>query len=392
MQTTRDPVMRNLTREDLKALTAVEDEACISLYMPTERATATGDESRIRFKNLLRQAEKIVASRGLKNQGLLEMIEAGRHLMINDGFWRRRSEGLAIFIRPEQLDIYRLPVRFEESVTVANRFRVKPLIPLFMADGRFYILALSQSAIRLFECTQHSVQEIEPEDLPEGIEASLAYDSKQSQLQFHTGAAGGAGGRPAMFHGHGVSIDDQKDEILRYFQKVDRALAAVLAGENVPLVLAGVDYLIPIFREASGYRRVMPTAVSGNPDTLRAEVLHQKAMDIVRPELEQELREAEARYQELAGKGTTAAGVREVVPAAANGRVETLFVSLAEQGPGIFDRGSNTVIVADDQAAAAEDLLDLAAVETIRHAGSVYALDAAAMPEQHAAVAAILRY
>lgn len=389
MQATREHVRRNFTRDDLKELTDIDDTACISIYMPTELASATAGEARIRLKNLLRQAEKSVEERGWQKKGLLAMIDEGRRLMANEDLWRHRSEGLAIFITPERFRYHRLPVRFEESVTVATRFRVKPLMPLFMADGRFYLLALSQAAIRLFECTRHSVLEIEVEELPDGIDAFLDYDTKQSQLQHHAGDVVG-GGRPAIFHGHGVSIDDGKDEILRYFQEVDRALAAILPSPEVPLVLAGVDYLIPIFREATTYRWVLPEAVSGNPDTLRAAILHEKALEIVRPELEQKQREAEARYRDLAGKGTTAAGVREVVPAAANGRVDTLFVSLEERRPGIFDKASNAVIVADDQTG--EDLLDLAAVQTIRHGGSVYAINSAAMPEKHAAAAAILRY
>ena len=39
--------------------------------------------------------------------------------------------------------IHRLPLAFETLVVVANRFHVKPLLPLFMGNGRFYVLAFS---------------------------------------------------------------------------------------------------------------------------------------------------------------------------------------------------------------------------------------------------------
>ncbi len=383
--------MKNFTMEDLKRLTAVEGEVCISMYMPTDPSAATTDEQRIRFKNLLRRAEKTVQERAPKNKQLVEMIEEGRRLLENDYFWRYQSDGLAVFIAPDVFLFYRLPIAVEEAFSASNRFAVKPLMPMFMADARFYLLALSQAKVRLFACTPYSVMEIELVDVPDGIAESLRYDSKHYQLQFHTGTAGG-GRRPALFHGHGVGTDDKKDDILRYFQDVDRGLATILSDRQVPLVLAGVDYLLPIFRDATSYQRVMEEAVTGNPDDLRAEELHRKALPIVRPVLEQNQIDDARRYRELAGKGYTAAGVQSVVPAAVYGRVEALFVALDEKRPGVFDKKNNQVRITNDDDPAAEDLLDLAAVEAIKNGGRIYATERERMPEEHAAIAAILRY
>ncbi|MGW8186863.1 MAG: baeRF7 domain-containing protein [Desulfobacterales bacterium] len=383
--------MKNFTMEDLKRLMGVENDVCISIYMPTDRAAATTDEQRIRFKNLLRRAEKTVQERAPKNKHLAEMIEKGRRLLDNDYFWRYQSDGLAVFIAPDVFLFYRLPIAFDEVFSASNRFAVKPLMPMFMADTRFYILALSQAGVRLFSCTSHSVVEIELVDVPNGIAESLQYDSKHYQLQFHTGTAGG-NRRPAMFHGHGVGTDGKKDEILRYFRDVNQGLAAILSDKQTPLVLAGVGYLLPIFREATSYRWVLEEAVIGNPDGLRAEELHQMALPLVRPVLEQSQKDDERRYRELAGKGYTASGVQAVVPAAVNGRVEALFVALDERRPGLFDKKSNRVTIADEDDPAVEDLLDLAAVETIKNGGRVYATENDRMPEAHAAIAAILRY
>jgi hypothetical protein len=80
------------------------------------------------------------------------------------------------------------------------------------------------------------------------------------------------------------------------------------------------------------------------------------------------------------------------VPAAAYGRVDTLFVVLDQRRPGSFERASNEVIVIDSEDPAAEDLLDLAAAETIKNGGQVFAVEGAEMPEEGAAAAAILRY
>lgn len=384
--------MKNFTMEDLRRLTEIQGELCISMYMPAGPGAAAVDELRIRYKNLLRRAEKEIQERGSKEKELYEMVQEGWRLLRNDDFWRYQSNGLAVFLGSGIFLFYRLPILFEEEFVVGQRFFVKPLTPLFRADGRFYVLALSQNEVRLFSCTRYHVMEIDLADVPEGIAETLRYDSKQYQLQYHTGAAEGGGNRPAVFHGQGVGVDDTKDDILRYFRDVDRGLSDILPEQEVPLVLAGVEYLLPIFKEATSYRSVMKEVVKGNPENLRAEDLHEKAWQIVCPELEKAEREARERYRELAGKGYTAAGVQTVVPAAAYGQVDTLFIDLDERMPGRFDPEKNEVVLCDEHSPEGEDLLDLAAVETIKHGGKVYALKKDQMPEEHAAAAAILRY
>lgn len=387
--------MMNLNLAQLKELAAIEGEVCISIYLPTARAGATVDQARIRFKNLLRRAEHTAAAHCGSRGDLGSMIRVGWRLMDDTRFWRRRSDGLAVFLAPQVFLFYRVPLHVEERFAAAGRFLIKPLIPLFMAAGRFSVLALSLSRVRLLACTRHSVMEVDTPEVPDGIDRALQYDSKQTQLQYQTGAAAGGGDRPALFHGHGVGVDDRKDEIRRYFQNVDRGLGPYLPEPEAPLVLAGVEYLLPIFREVTSARWVLDASITGNPDTRRAEVLHAEALEIVRPVLDKRQHEDAARYRALAGKGFTAAGVRAVVPAAAAGRVDTLFVALDRTLPGLFDRTSGRVRVApaaDETDPTTEDLLNRAAVETLLHGGRVYARQDDQLPDERDAVAAILRY
>jgi hypothetical protein len=389
--------MSTLTMKMLKQLTQIEDECCMSLYMPTRSAASTNDAQRIRLKNLLKQAEKSARQFAAKNKKLFEKIGEGERILANDFFWRHQGNGLVMFISPDHFSYFRLPLSFDESFSISRRFYIKPLIPLFMADGSFFILALSQGGVRLFSCTRHDVMAVELEDVPASIEDVVDYDKKRSQLQMHVGAAAGTSmggsGKAGIFHGHGVGIDDAKDEIFRYFREVDNGLRQIMGNEHSPLVLAGVEYLLPIFRKASTYPYIIDEAIMGNPERLKPEELHAQALEIVVPELQKQQHAMERRYHESAGKGYTAAGVRTVLPAAARGQVEALFVALDESRPGRFDRQNNEVMVLDeDDDPAVEDLLDLAAVETLRHDGKVYALERDKLPDTNAAVAAVLRY
>jgi hypothetical protein len=309
---------------------------------------------------------------------------------------QHQSDGLAIFLSSDQFRYYRLPFDFDELVVVSDRFHIKPLLPLLRGDGRFYVLALSQNEVRLIQGTRYSVSEIDLEGVPESLAEVLRYNDPEKRLQFHTSTLtpGGKGGRPAVFHGHGVaSADDPKDYISRYFHRVDEGLRDLLRDEQAPLVLVGVDYLLPIYREANTHPHLMDEGIEGNPEELRAEELHQQAWAIVQPLFMAAQKEAVAQYRQLAGAGSERASndLKEIVPAAYHGRVETLFVTVGLQQWGTFDPETNAVQLHSKAKPGDEDLLDFVAVHTLLNGGTAYAVEPEKVPAE-ALLAAVFRY
>jgi hypothetical protein len=106
-------------------------------------------------------------------------------------------------------------------------------------------------------------------------------------------------------------------------------------------VVAGVDYLLPIFREASSYAHLLPKGVSGNPEVLSPEQLQQQAWPLVKPYLNQSRQEAGTKYRELGGSGKTSHELKEILSAAYNGRVEILFVAVGQQEWGVYNAQRN---------------------------------------------------
>jgi hypothetical protein len=313
---------------------------------------------------------------------------------VQDGlFWRHQSDGLAIFLSSDFTRYYRLPLEFEDLVVVAERFHVKPLLPLLSGDGRFYILALSQDKVRLLRGSRDRVSDVELEGVPSSLAEALRLNDPERQLQFHTatGPSGGKGSRAAAFHGHGGVVQDDKVDILRYFHKVDDGLRKLLAGEQAPLMLAGVDYLLPLYREANTYPHLIEAGIEGNPDNLSAEELHQQAWAIVQPRFLEERIEAAKRFRQFADTDQASDDLAEVVPAAYHGRIETLFVALDLQQWGTFDPATNEVQLHQDSKPGDQDLLDSAAVQTLLNGGSVYAVEPEQMPVG-ASLAALFRY
>ena len=371
----------------------VHDKCCISIYMPTHRSTAEMEQNRIRFKNLLKQAEKSANEMETCGRSLTDRFASLWQRLQDESFWQQTAEGLALFISSEGSLSYRLPIKFDELLFLSNRFHIKPLLPLFSGDGRFHILALSQNEARLFQCSRFSAMEIDLPEVAGGLKETLKYDRESgTQLQFHTGTAAGSQRRAAMFHGHAVDVQENKNEVVQYFREVDRKLKEILTDQTAPLVLAGVDYLLPLCREASDYTYLINEGISGNPEGRRPEDLQAEAWKIVQPLFMKNQKEALARYRRDAGTGLTSNDLSQIVPDARHARVDVLFVALDEQCWGRFDPDRNEVILDDLAENDSEDLLNLAAVETLRHGGTVYALDSDQLPEPESSAAALLRF
>src|SRR5438105_10341969 len=144
----RCAAMDLFSRNELQALLSKAERPCISLFMPTTRGA--GHEDKIRWKNLIRDAEERATATGERPSDTEELLRPARQLLDDVAYWQNVSHGLAAFLAPALFRSYRLPMPFTEHVSVHGHFHIKPLLPL-LTDGRFYILALEQKHVRLLQ-------------------------------------------------------------------------------------------------------------------------------------------------------------------------------------------------------------------------------------------------
>jgi hypothetical protein len=362
----------------------------VSIFLPTVRAGAETQQNPIRFKNLLREAAGRLAERGLDKSQVDALLEPARELVDDYDFWQHQEDGLAVFVAPGAFHTYRLPLAFQELAAVEDRFHLKSLFPLFNVEGSFFILALSQKKVRLLEGDRYRVWEVKLDDVPQSLADALGTELTEPSIQVHSAspAAQRGGG---VFHGQGAGEEDTKGEIRKFFHLLDGALREFLGKGEAPLVLAGVDYLLPIYREASDYPHLADEGLPGNPDDLSARELHERAWTVVKPILVARRQKAAERFGDLSSHGRSSADLTAVVPAAVDGRVDTLFVPRGVRRWGGFDGEARQVEIHGEQTTGSEDLLDLAAVHTFLNSGTVYAVDPAEIPGQ-GEVAAVFRY
>lgn len=330
--------MKLVTKDELKKLIKKNNGSYVSIFLPTETAGKEVDQGRIRLKNLIKECEDGLKKTGMPDKAIRKLLSPLEKLMNDSMFWSHQSEGLAIFISNDDFFYYQLPLKFDELVMVSNRFHIKPLLPLFNNNGQYYVLALSQQEVRLLHCTHYTIDEIKLEGLPSNIEEALRYDDREKQLQFHTRTAGGSPGseRPGMFHGQGSGTEQHKNDILRYFRMINDGISGYLNDSKSPLILAGVDYLLPIYREANDYKELLKEGIEGNPEELTSEKLRDEAWTIVEPYFQEEEKKAITLYRQLSETSQISNSIYEIVPAACNGKIKHLIISVGFQQWGSF--------------------------------------------------------
>lgn len=377
--------MQTVTRSELITLARDRGQGpYVSLFLPTHRAGPQVRQDPIRLKNLLTKAQREL------EPAHPQLLERAWSLVDDREFWQHQSDGLAVLASPSGSRVLRMPSRFPERVEVGDRFRLGPLIPLLGRDARFHILALSRGRVRLYECTFDGIRELGGPALPTSLDDALGRDWEERSLQHVTVTPSGDAGRnDAVFHGQGSGKDDDHPETIRFLELVDRGVAELVRGEVAPLVLATVDELAGEFAKLTHHPMVLDERVPGNPDERDPEDLRTAAWPLVRRVLEQSRHAAADKFRERHGTGLATTQLDQVVLAAVEGRVGLLFVDLDTSRRGRVEPQRRRAVVTED---GDEDLLDLAAVETLAHDGEVFVVEPEAMPAEDAVAAAVLRY
>lgn len=385
--------MQIITKKEIAELIDVNQENCISIFIPTHRAgkKVLQGEDTIVLKNQLKEVTNKLAKKGLPAGDIKKMMAPVQQLIDNTSFWREQSDGLAIFIADGFSKVCTLPVYFKEFNYVSNSFYLKPLMPMFVGDGNFYLLMLERSNVKLYECTHHSFTEIKIDDcIPETKQDVVGYDYEQKNLQFRTGQAGE--GR-AMYHGQEAATGKQKNEIKKYLRAINDGLAPLLKEETMPMLIAAQDPLFDIYKEVNTYPNVMEENLKVNFGGTNIYETHELAWESISSVFDKARKDKIALFLDEQGTGKTAIGIDEIIPAAFNGKVAALFCENMSDIFGNYKEENNAIMVTQSE----EDdntisLMNVAAVKTFLNGGAVYLLDKEEMPNPNSRINALYRY
>lgn len=364
----------------------------ISLYMPTYKTSPDSLQNPIRFQNLIKNAFRQLQSAGLTQHQIAASLDQTAAKLEDDDFWMHQKTGLAVFISSHHQLFFTLPLDFPELVVVNRYFHLKPLLPLITANGKFYILTLSQKDVKLYQATRTSIDKLFLGDMPRCLDEAVYVEDLEKSGQFHAHAsANKTKGNGSSYARQGGSGEERYKQLIdRFITQLENGITSLLAGQKAPLILYGVEYLTAIYQKVNKYNFVLNQTIAGNPEDVNKQVIHQKAWAIVHDYFKTEERAALDEYFNKAGKNT-ANYLQEILPNAYGGRVKTLFVLRDHSIWGNFQLDTNTVTITGQNNPSTDDLMNLATIYTLLGDGKVYSMKKNEMIP-NTPIAAVYRY
>ncbi|MEM8875021.1 MAG: hypothetical protein AAGD32_12290 [Planctomycetota bacterium] len=380
--------LSNTVFEEL--LNAPEDR-CISIIIPTQRATRDTDQNRIAFKTALKSARAELNGEADKN--LSEVLEQLAKLDGEADLWSHQHESLAVYASTERVHFIRLPRTMNSFAGVADSFHIKPLIRVMQANDRFQLLAVTQKSVRLYEgdglsMVPVSLHEAVPKDLVDALGGELD--------DFHLTVASYKGLRgPAAVHGHHDKSEEMGIDLERYFRTIDKAIwehHSRVAG--VPLILAAVEKYHAIFRRVSKNQHLADHGIKLNPDAadIDEKRLHDEVREAQRPQRHQAVEELVDNFGTARAAGQGSANLADVAKAAVFGKVNKLILAADKRVGGSIDTATGIVTEGELDDPAVDDLLDDIAEHVLRAGGNVHVIPQDIHPHPGSGVAAIYRY
>lgn len=386
--------MQNL-KEELMTLQTDQSGPCVSILAPMEKADSV--QNPIRFKNLVRQAhDEMLRSGDFPQEEIDALLNPVQELLDKPAhFWNHRDKGLAAFCSRQGVHVVDVPISLEPRVVVGDRFHIKPLLPLITDDTRFYVLLLAQRQIKLLKCDRDgATEQTLPDDVPKSIDEVRYWEdasgmNKGQQVDHRNGRRSGIPGRgiygAGSPHGVGITQDLDREYRMRLMRGIEEGLKHFWEDQKIPLLLGGTDEIVNEFRKVTSHPNVLPEQLPGHLEICSNAQVFEEAWRIIEQRLT-ELKESELQlYCNNLGTGLASDDLSQILIAALDGRVGTLFLSLDTPILGSFDAENRVVKIGDGN----EDLIETAALLTLSRGGQVFTLpkDRLSSP-----VAALYRY
>ncbi len=362
------------TRGQVSRLFATSDPGCVSIYLPTDPASS-GQAERVALKNLVTEGIDQLRAAGTSKRDVGALEEQFADLSADEEFWRYQARTLAVFATPGWLVTYRLPNRLVELVAVADRFHLKPLLRSITFPQVALVLALAQNSIRLLEILpEGGPTEVDLADTPEGVRDAVRIvhvDDRSPRGKTQSSVA-------------------EKSHLRAYCRSIDQAIRPLLAGRDVPLILAAAEPLESIYRSVNTYPHLAQTAIPGNPEETAAGDLAAKSRAILDELYAEQLADLHELFDKRVSEGRAGTDVANTARAATYGMVDTLIVDMDAVLPGLVD-DDGAVEFVDSDDAIAYSVVDEIARRVWANRGTVMAVRREDVPGD-GDLAAILRY
>ena len=376
--------LKQLDLDELRRLAHIKG-SCVTLNIPDSHPGAADSARRAQLRQLTHTAMNELGhfspakeAEALSNalQAFVETIPLGGDAAGGPGF--------TVFVSPGHEVAFSTP-GVEPSAVAATHFHLLPLMAAACAPKDFYALGASRKSIRLWHMTASGCEEVAlPSTVPANIEAAEGVDHPDHNIQNRSTIGSNAGGSNSgkmnsMRFGTISDYDSEAEHLYHFFVLVAKGLRDVV--RDLPTFLIGTRPDLLAYRKAAHNAALLDDEWHENPAHCTPAQVETKARHAASQELLRRAERAAQALPEIRNKLTNdPAGT---YAAAVEGRVHQLFVA---------DHAAVAAATAHIEGLHADDdILNAAAVETLRTGGTVFVVPGETLAAG-GPIAAVLRY
>jgi hypothetical protein len=386
--------MKTLNEKQFKELANRTGDVVISIYTPTSKQSTDGYQSdKTNFKNKLKEiGRELQEVHQLEEERIKSLLKPAQDLLDNLEFWQNNEKMLAYFIFDGEAVFCQLPAPMTEPMhLVGKRPFLVPLIPQLNNDGEFYLLHLNTEKIQLFKGSRNVFEEVEldEQEIPLSYAEEEEANDEFQGIRKRQGSLGSGGDFAA--HGEGPG-EERKQLVQNYVHRLANKLDKRLGQNPLPLYLAGLDYLLPMFRQGSKYPLLQQNHI-GTLNGKSKQEIHSNAWQVAEDYF---LQEKNKRKEEFGFRASRNLAISKdpakLIKTAMTGGVDTLLVNRKHRHLwGTYNDEGFEVTFDEGPTGANHCLIDRAALSVINSGGRVFMLPPEEMPDQ-ALIAGTLRY
>ena len=358
---------------------------CITMLLPPHHPGEPAGSSLARIKADIQAAMQHLVARRFPKSEAEDLLSPLERLTDGSRFVSGSHYGHAIFCSHDVFQQFQLTQPVPAALSVASSFSIRKLAHELALPRLFYILELSKDRIAALECRGLHAAPIQLPGVPETLVEALDLDAPDHNLEGYSSIGSSTGNMHSIRFGMGSARESRHAHLADYYRMVDRRLQELLNEPETPLILAGVEEDLALYRSVSGYRSLVKHGIPGSPGVARDPTeMWQRAGAILRQEAIE--RDAAALVAELekTAPNRFSTDPNTILEAAFDGRISHLFIDEHGERMGEFARGVHKSL-------GEEDLLNPAMVQTILHHGKACELPSDRMPKGSIAVG-IMRF
>lgn len=307
-----------MKKMNVKRLSEAKDGLYVSIYLPTHRIFADTQQDKIRFKNLLAEAENELKN-SFEYKDTESFLAEAKKLQDDNQFWNYMADGLAVLINATDTYVYKLEGNAPERVQVGERFHLLPLLNEYEFLSDAYILDIAKDRFKLYHGDRESFEEIETPDVYQSFKE--LFDDKDLQQSLQS-----TGGSDSSFHSHSSASQTDERETEKYLRYVANGLAEFFKENRDPVILFGTTEVVTQFKNIAEGRLNISKTVEQPLGIKGITELSGKLKEKLLPDFKASVEKRIEELKNLIGADKGSENSSRIIKEAETGRIRTLFI------------------------------------------------------------------